>query len=192
MRQQIAVLAAVGAAFSGTPFVDAGTIVYTASLSGAAEDTPNDSLGTGDSTVTIDTIAMTMRVEATFSGLTGVTTAAHIHGPTTTPLTGVAGVMTPTPSFPSFPAGVTAGAYDMTFDLTQATSFNPAFVAMHGGSVGAAADAMLAALAEGRAYINIHSSEFGSGEIRGFYIPSPGAAGLVAMCGVAASRRRRR
>ncbi len=169
----------------------AGTLVYTTTLSGMAEQSPNDSMGTGDSTVTIDTVAMAMRVEAAFAGLTGTTTASHIHGPTPDPFDGTAGVITPVPTFPAFPLGVTSGSYDTTFDLTQATSFNPAFVAANGGSVSDSAAALLQAFAEGRAYLNIHTTMYGGGEIRGFYVPSAGVGVMCLLSGVAASRRRR-
>lgn len=84
-------------------------IVYTASMSGPAEAPPNNSPGTGFATITIDLDLATMHIVADFGDLIGTVTAAHIHGPTATPFAGTAGVMTPTPSFPGFPTGVTSG-----------------------------------------------------------------------------------
>ena len=68
--------------------------------------------------MTIDDAAFTMRVESTFSGLTGITTASHIHCCTAVASTGTAGVATQTPSFVGFPLGVTSGTFDSTFDMT--------------------------------------------------------------------------
>jgi len=77
-----------------------------------------------------------MRVEISFSGLTGTTTASHIHCCEATPGAN-ANVMvaTTTPTFPGFPLGVTSGSYDQTFDLTNAGSYNPDFITAHGGTV---------------------------------------------------------
>ena len=85
------------------------SIEYTATLSGPNEAPPNASPGTGTSLVTYDDVAHTLRVEASFSGLIGTTTAAHIHAPTAVPFTGTIGVATQTPSFSGFPLGVTSG-----------------------------------------------------------------------------------
>ncbi|MEZ6210214.1 MAG: CHRD domain-containing protein [Phycisphaerales bacterium] len=153
---------------------------------------PVMSSGSGTSTVTIDTDLHTMRVEASFQDLTGMTTASHIHGPTAVPFEGNAGVISPTPSFPGFPLGVTSGSYDMTFDLTMASSYNPSFITAQGGMVSAAEGALLQSLAEGRSYLNIHSSAFGGGEIRGFYVvPAPGTGALCVTGGLVMTRRRR-
>src|SRR5205814_4888726 len=89
----------------------AAITIYGATLTGPNESPPNASPGTGTATVTIDTIANTMTVYVTFSGLTGTTTASHIHAATATPFTGTAGVATTVPTFPGFPLGVTAGLY---------------------------------------------------------------------------------
>lgn len=168
-------------------------VVYTASLDGPSEAPPNTSPGIGFSTLTLDLDLATMRIEADFSGLIGTVSASHIHGPTSVPFEGTAGVMTPVPSFPGFPHGGTSGTYDMTFDLTSATSYNPAFVTASGGTVGGALSVLLSSLEEGRAYLNIHSSAFPGGEIRGFYtlVPAPGAVAILGMGGLLATRRRR-
>ena len=68
---------------------------------------------------------------------------------------------------PGFPLGVTAGTYTRTFDMTDPASYNPAFVTANGGTTGAEA-ALLAGLQAGQAYLNIHTTMFPGGEIRGF------------------------
>ena len=147
--------------------------VYYASLSGAIEVPANNSAGTGKAVVTID--GNFMRVQVTFSGLTGTTTASHIHAPTAIPLstTSTAGVATTTPTFTGFPLGVTAGTYDHTFDMTQASSYNPAYVTANGGTPTSAFAALKAAISAGKSYLNIHSSFAPGGEIRGFLLPCP-------------------
>ena len=144
---------------------------YTAILDGPSESPPVASPGTGLATVSYDPVSHILTVAASFSGLTGTTTAAHIHAPTAVPLAGTAGVATQTPSFAGFPLGVTAGLFSSTYDLTLASSFNPAFVTANGG-VAAAEAAFASALAGQRAYFNIHTSTFGGGEIRGFLVAS--------------------
>lgn len=139
--------------------------------------------GTGSALVTFDTDLNTMRIEASFSGLSGMSTVAHIHCCTTTPGTGTVGVATMTPSFTGWPEGVTSGSYDFTFDTTLATTFNAPFVTGNGGTAAGALAALLGGIDAGRAYFNVHSSTFQSGEIRGFLtpIPEPGAALLLGL-----------
>lgn len=173
---------------------------YTATLLGAAESPPNASPGTGFADVFYDGTAHTLRVIITFSDLLGATTASHIHAPTVTPFTGTAGVATTTPSFTGFPLGVTSGSYDHTFDLTLASSFNPAFVTANGGTTGGAETALAAALLNGKAYLNIHSDVFAGGEIRGFLATVPDSAStasllllsIALLAGYAGWARRRR
>jgi hypothetical protein len=151
--------------------------------------------GSGSAVVIFDTEAQTLRVTANFSGLSGVTTVAHIHGPTAVPGTGTAGVITTLPTFPGFPTGVSAGTYDQLFDLTAASTFNPSFITANGGTVGAS-EALLNALLAEKAYLNIHTSTFGGGEIRGFLsVPDGGVTiALLSMglTGVALARRLRK
>ena len=154
----------------------AAPIVFTTMLSAEA---PVVSAGTGHATVTIDDVANTMHVEAMFSGLTGTVTVSHIHvindlnDANTADLNGP--VYTTTPTFPGFPAGATFGQYDQTFDMTAAGSYNAALLnnPAIGGSTALAQQVLFAAIMDGRAYLNIHSSFAPGGEIRGFLQPSP-------------------
>jgi hypothetical protein len=120
-----------------------------------------------------------MRVEVSFSGLLGTTTASHIHAATPAPGMGTAPVATTTPTFPNFPLGVTSGTYEQTFDLTQASSYNPAFISANGNTVAGAEAALEAALAADEAYLNIHTTTFPGGEIRGFLQAVPEPSGLI-------------
>lgn len=137
--------AATAALFLAMP-ANAASIVYAAALDGTSESPPNASAGFGSAKVTVDFDLVTMRVEASFSGLTGATSAAHIHCCTTSPNTGTAGVATQTPTFAGFPSGVTSGIYDQTFDMTQTSSYGTAFLTAHGGTASAAFNTLVAGL----------------------------------------------
>ena len=166
--------------------------VYVATLD-QNEVNPTGSPGTGTARVTID--GTMMHVESNFSGLLGTTTVAHIHCCTALPNIGAAGVATTTPTFPGFPVGVTAGTYDMTFDMSLASSYNPAFITNNGGTALSAFSTLVGGLDASKAYFNIHTSLFGGGEIRGFLhaIPEPEtyALMLVGLAAVGAATRRR-
>lgn len=173
----------------------ADIIRYEAALSGAAEDPPNASPATGFTTVFIDDTTNMMTVNASFSGLMGPTTASHIHCCTVDPFDGTAGVATSLPTFPAFPLGVTSGIYTEVFDLLNASTYNINFINANGGSVDSARLALLAGLASGRAYLNIHTSAVRAGEIRGFLteVPEPGSVMVfgIGVASLAMLRRRR-
>ena len=168
----------------------AATITYTTHMDGPTEGTP--SLGQGDSTVTYDNVLHTMRVQATFAGLTGTTTASHIHAPTPAVGSGTAGVATQTPTFASLPIGVQSGSFDQTLDLTQSGSWNSAYITANGGTPASAEKAFFIAMDQNKAYLNIHSSVNPGGEIRGFYVPEPGAMSLLGAGLIVGAIRRRR
>jgi hypothetical protein len=143
----------------------AAILTFDAVLSGSSEIPANVSPGTGFATVIVDDSLFTMSVSVTFSGLTGQTTASHIHcciAPG-----GNAGVATQVPTFSGFPLGVTSGTYSNTFDMTLASSYNPGFVTSHGGTLSSAFGALFAGMEDGDAYLNIHTTLFPGGEIRG-------------------------
>jgi len=163
--------AVIAVALSATaPSAHAAVTFYDAVLSGINESPPNASPGTGYAVAAYDNIAHSLLIEISFSGLLGTTTASHIHATTAVAGTGTAGVATTTPYFTGFPIGVTSGVYDHTFDLTLATSYNPSFVSANGGT-GGAETALTQAMANGKAYLNVHSSFAPGGEIRGFFAP---------------------
>ena len=167
--------------------------VYEGTLSGLNESPPNASPGTGWGRVTIDTGATTMRVEASFSGMIGTTTASHIHAraDSTTPNGGVA---TQTPSFTGFQLGVTAGSYDHTFDMTLASSFNASYITANGGSPATAWAALQGKMASGLTYLNVHSSTFGGGELRADLrlVPEPATMVALGIGALALVRKRRK
>lgn len=172
-------------------------IRYTATLDGPSEEPPVSSPGTGSALVEIDTTAHTLLVMIDFADLVGTTTAAHIHGPTAAAGSGTAGVITTTPFFLGFPIGVTSGSYAEVFDTLNASTYNSAFVTAQGG-IAAAEIALAAILEAGTAYVNVHTTFSGSGEIRGFLQPvavaAPATSALLLAGGlllVAQTARRR-
>ena len=168
-------------------------IYYVTDLSGANENPANLSAGTGSALVSIDTAAHILTVDVQFSGLSAPVTVAHIHCCVAPP--GNVGVATQTPTFVGFPTA-TAGVYSNTFDTTLAGAFNAAFVTANGGTPSGAEAALASGLANGQAYLNIHTSAFPAGEIRGFLQPVPEPATLaltgVALVGIAFKRRLRK
>ncbi len=180
MYKQLASVVAISAALLAAVPASATTIVYTATLAGAAEATPNGSTAFGLGLVTFDDVALTMMVNELYIGLTGGSvTGAHIHCCTTTPGTGTASVVQDFTAF-GFPT-TTSGNYDHTFTLSAAT-----FTLLSNGA------------ASGRAYLNIHTPTYPGGEIRGFLmaspVPEPASMALMlgglAVVGAAARRRR--
>jgi hypothetical protein len=139
----------------------ATAMTFDAVLSGTSEIPANPSPATGFGQVTIDDTLFTLNVIVTFSDLFSAATTSHIH---CCIASGNAGVATP---FSGFPLTVSDGAYSNTFDMTLASSYNPAFLTSHGGTLASAFDALLAGFQTGEAYLDIHTNVFPSGEIRG-------------------------
>jgi hypothetical protein len=165
MKQVLSVLALAVAAGLATP---AFAQTYRANLTGPGEEPPNSSPGM--SMVTIDLNGTNLMIDAPFSGLVAPTTVAHIHCCTTAAFSGAAA---PAIGLDDFPLGVQAGTYSHSFSLTDNATFEPAFLAAHGGTVSGAASALVDAMNANEAYVNIHSTTYPNGEIRGFLVAAP-------------------
>jgi CHRD domain len=103
----------------------------------------------------------------TYSGLSGIASAAHIHGPSGV-LPGSAGVL-----YGLDPAFVSTGASFGNFIAGNLT--------LLAGAGGFSIAQQQSQLAAGQWYINIHSSTFGGGEIRGqiYLAPEPASSTLL-------------
>jgi hypothetical protein len=164
---------------------------YNAFLDGPSESPPNGSPATGFADFFYNNTAHTLSINMSWSGLTGGTTASHIHAATAVAGTGTAGVATTQPYFLGFPIGVTSGSFNIVLDLTQASSYNGSYQSANGGTPLSAETALIGAINSGKAYLNIHSQTFGGGEIRGFLlpVPEPSTAALLGLAGLLLFRR---
>lgn len=169
----------------------AGPITYIATLSGANENPSNASPATGTALFAVDPVANTIGITVVFSGLTSNDTAAHIH--CCVAPGGNAGVATIPPSFPGFPLSVTSGTFSASFSLLDSSFYNPAFITANGGTAASAEAVLLAGMAAGQTYFNIHTSNFPGGEVRGFIVATPEPATFllvgIALAGFLARRK---
>ena len=136
----IAVLALAQAAF-------AGTVVFSAALDGASErPIPVTTPGTGDCEMAVDDITGAYSITCNYSGLLANATAAHLHGLTAgvDPLNETASPM--------------AGANLWSYTGGTSGSFT---------RTGTVSLSNLAGMMDNRSYVNIHSSLYPGGEIRG-------------------------
>ena len=112
---------------------------YTAYLSSAQEVPTNASTGTGKARIVIDPIALMVTYNITFTGLSSNQTAGHIHGPAA--IGANSGVQI------GFTAvGGTSGTISGTSAITAT---------------------QIAQIRSGMGYVNIHTTNFAGGEIRG-------------------------
>ena len=140
--------------------------------------------GSGTLFMTYDATARTLDIQASWSGLSGTTTTAHIHCCNATPFTGTSGVALAQGNIlPGFPLGVSSGSYSRLIDLSLASQYNANFLNASGGTTLGAEARLISNLASGNAYFNIHSSTFTPGEIRAFVtvVPEPATYGMMAL-----------
>ena len=133
---------------------------FQAFLSGLGENPPNASPGTGFGTVVLNAAQTQITVDENWSGLLAPATASHIHGP------GGAGtnaaVIFP---FSGVPAATSGAIPEQVFSITAA---------------------QVAMLFSGYLYMNVHTSVFPGGEIRGqlLLVPEPSSIALLSLGGI--------
>jgi hypothetical protein len=145
----------------------ANLTVFEANLDGAQEVPPTASTATGFGKVVLNDVTDTITVDESWSGLDGPAIASHIHSPA------AAGSNAPVAfPFTGVPAATSGSIPQQIFSVTAAEIAN---------------------LEAGLDYMNIHSTIFPGGEIRGqlLRVPDngPGLAGLLAFGGLCLAAR---
>lgn len=165
---------AVFCLFTLPAITKADTITFTATLTGANEVPPRNTNAAGTATLILDTATGKAVLSVSFSGLTSGLTGAHIHccaGPTANAgvLQGFDSQLTP---------GATSGSLtNWALPITLTAQ-------------------QMADLRNGLMYVNIHSTTYPGGEIRGqlYAVPEPGTllllgAGLLSVASRLKKRR---
>jgi CHRD domain/PEP-CTERM motif len=160
-------LAMAALVIAAIPAAQAHTTLFSTAL------TPEVSGATGSGLVKLeyDHDGHTLFIDASFSGLTGTTSIAHIHCCVASP--GTVGVAVTPGTLPGFPTGLSSGTYSVLLDLTLDATYTGGFRTNNGGTAAGAEAALVAGLTNSTAYFNIHTSRFPGGEIRGFLAPVP-------------------
>lgn len=129
----------------------ADVLSFHATLKGANEKIPNSVPAIGYATVKFDTVAKTVRYRVVFSGLSGQVTLLHYHGPK------LPDIMFHGPKLPGMKAPqLFFMIYHPTSPVTGVKRVN---------------DRQIAELKAGEWYVNIHTTRYPAGEIRGWLKP---------------------
>lgn len=141
---------------------------------------PVVSPATGTASLTLDTVSGAFTLDYSFSGLLGTVTVAHFHR---------------APAGSNGPVFYWLAAAGAPNNLPT-TLMNPPLPGGVNGATGSGSGIVPLAdinnFLTGRVYVNIHSTTFGGGELRGQVVPTPGALALAGVAGIAAFGRRRR
>jgi hypothetical protein len=151
-------LAALAASVLAAPAAHSQTERFSASLSGAEEVPPINTAGTGAFEMTIQPGAITFSL--TFSDLSSDLAVAHLHFAPSKVAGGVMIFLCGGGGQPACPAA-TSGT--ITGTITAANVTGPTAQGIAAGDL----DSALEAVRDGLSYANMHTANFGGGEIRG-------------------------
>jgi hypothetical protein len=151
-------MAAVAASLLAAPAAHSQTEHFSAKLSGAEEVPPINTAGTADFEMTIQPGAITFSL--TFSDLSSVLGVAHLHFAPSKVAGGVMIFLCGGGGQPACPAA-TSGT--ITGTITAANVTGPSGQGIAPGDL----DSALEAVRNDLAYANMHTTNFGGGEIRG-------------------------
>lgn len=135
------------------------SITYRATLSGSAER-PNavTTNGTGTWTGTLNTSTNVLNYTVSYSGMSANTTGAHIHGPASTEQTASVLVnLDQAAQARTITLGTTSGSGTGTVNLTLSAVITATV----------SGDSLRKLFDSGNAYVNIHTTAYTGGEIRG-------------------------
>ena len=162
MRRTVRTAAGIAAAVAVTAFAiscgdsnSPGLPTYTATLI-AANEPNNASTATGTGTATLVDHGTFFEYEVDVTGLTAIS-ASHIHSP------GAAGVNAPVIINLYIPNGPPFGQVDGVLATGTITNAN---------NVNVTVDALRATIIAGTAYVNVHTTQFPGGAIRGQLVRS--------------------
>lgn len=144
----------------------AATIVYSVSLDASQEPNGVVSTATGVGTVTLDDVTGAVTISGSYVGLSSTINGSHLHG--------------------LAPAGTNAG---VIIGLSNSGGTSGTF-----SGNGILNPTQVTGMKDGLTYLNLHSINFGGGEIRGqvlTVVPEPGTA-LLGGLGILALGLRRR
>ena len=151
-------IAALAVSLLAAPAAHSQTERFSATLSGAQEVPPINTAGTGDFQMTIQPGMITFSL--TFSGLSSPLAVAHLHF---APSKVAGGVMIFLCGGGGQPACPAAAEGIITGTITGANVTGPTTQGIAPGDL----DSALEAVRKGLSYVNMHTANFGSGEIRG-------------------------
>jgi hypothetical protein len=152
------IILALAASMLAAPAAHSQTERFSASLSGSQEVPPINTAGTGNFEMTIQPSGITFSL--TFSDLSSPLAVAHLHFAPTKVNGGVMIFLCGGGGQPDCPA-TTEG--EITGTITAANVTGPAAQGIAPGDL----DSALEAVRDGLSYANLHTANFGSGEIRG-------------------------